>query len=76
MKIIKYTLFAILIVLAVTDLIDKSPISQSLTPFILILIGLLNLFYSFDYYKKKDKTEAIITFLMGLFILILGFLIL
>lgn len=72
MKTFRNILALTVIILAVIVLITKSSISDSLTPFMLISLGILNIFNGIDLYKGNKKSYSIMMFLVGLFVIIVA----
>lgn len=64
--------FRNILALTVIVLITKSSISDSLTPLMLISLGVLNVFNGIDLYKGNKKSYSIMMFLVGLFVIIVA----
>lgn len=76
MKIFRILIALIVIILGVTVLITETSIANSIVPFMLISLGILNIFNGIDLYREDKKTYSIMMFLVGLFVIIVSILML
>ena len=74
MKITRLILSVIVVILAVTVIITESSTSTSVTPYMLIGLGVLNIFNGAYLYKENKKTDAVMMFSVGLFVIIVALL--
>ncbi len=72
LKIFRNVLALAVIILAVIVLITEGSISESVIPFMLISLGILNIFNGIDLYKENKKFYSIMMFLVGLFVIIVS----
>ena len=70
LKIFRIVLALIVIILGVTVLISEASIAKNVTLFMLISLGVLNIFNGVDLYRENKKTYSIMMFIVGLFIII------
>ena len=74
LKITRLILSVIVIILALTVMITDASTSTSITPYMLLGLGILNIFNGAYLYKENKKTDAIMIFSVGLFVIIVALL--
>lgn len=67
MKIIRIIISAIVVVLAVIVIITEASTASSVTPYMLIGLGTLNIFNGVYLYRENKKTQSMMIFSIGLF---------
>ncbi|ERI92285.1 hypothetical protein HMPREF1982_02542 [Clostridiales bacterium oral taxon 876 str. F0540] len=72
MRVIRTILTIIIIILAIIVLIGNFDI-RVLIPYLFTCIGILQIFNGIHFYKQGKKTDGLLLFLMGIFILGLVF---
>ena len=72
LKIFRNVLALAVIILSLIVLITEGSISKSIIPFMLISLGILNIFNGINLYKENKKFYSIMMFLVGLFVIIVS----